>query len=175
MNIQVRAERVRIPFRSVNLPGMSGYNSNLQRHHVIPRQALTKSSFSLMFETIGRHRIGFDDFRVNGMLLPMREESALRMRLPLHRGPHRRYNEMVMERIGQIEREWTISQRRYNASAGVEATMRLSLLRSALRRKLLDSIGRGIMLNKRDPRVEAAGFANLDAMADALWGATDSF
>lgn len=175
MIAQMQAERPRIPFRSVNLRGMPGYDPHLQRHHVIPRQVLTKPSFGRMFETIGAHRIGFDDFRVNGMLLPTREDGALRMNLPLHRGPHRRYNEMVIERVGQIDRDWTMRHSRFRTSAGVDATMRLSLLRAALRRRLLDSIGRSIMLNKRDPRRSPEDFSDLDAMADALWGATEMF
>ncbi len=166
-------QRPRIPFRSVNLRGRPGHDPNLQRHHVIPRQVVVLPAFRLMFETIGLHRIGFEDFRINGMLLPHREESAARMRLPLHRGPHRRYNQMVMERVGQIERDWTISSSRFHASAGVDAAMRLSLLRGALRRRLLDSMGRSIVLNRRDPRAAALDFSDLDAMADMLWGASE--
>lgn len=169
-----QAARPRIPFRSVNLRGRPGYDPHLQRHHVLPRQVLAKQSFRRMFEVIGPHRLGFDDFRVNGMLLPTREESALRLRLPLHRGPHRRYNEMVIERVGQIERDWTTGYIRFRASAGVDATMRLSLLRAALRRRLLDSIGRSLMLNRSDPRGAPVDFSDLDAMADALWGATEA-
>lgn len=172
---QRQAPRPRIPFRSVNMRGMPGYDPNLQRHHVLPRQVLARQSFGRMFETIGVHRVGFDDFRLNGMLLPTREESALRLRLLLHRGPHRRYNEMVIERVGQIERDWTTSYIRFRMSAGVDATMRLSLLRAALRRRLLASIGRSMVLNRRDPRGEPVDFSDLDAMADALWGATETF
>jgi hypothetical protein len=80
---------------------------------------------------------------------------------------------MVIERVGQIERDWTTSTIRFRTSAGVDATMRLSLLRAALRRRLLDSIGRSIVLNRRDPRGAPVDFSDLDAMADALWGATD--
>jgi len=132
-HMQVR--RPVIPFRAVNLRGMPGYDPDLQRHHLLPRQLLTTRSFSRMLETIGTYRVGFDDFRANGMLLPTCEDSALRLRLPLHRGPHRHYNEMVIERVGQIERDWTTDIARFRASAD---------------------------------------FADLDAMADALWGATET-
>jgi len=37
---------------------------------------------------------------------------------------------------------------------------------------LLDPIGRRLSLNRKDPLGLAFGFAELDAMADALWGET---
>lgn len=94
------AARERLAFRAVNRRGAPGYQPGLQRHHLLPCQLLSKSCFGGMFDAIGRGRIGFDDFRRNGMLLPAREDAALRMALPLHRGPHRDYNAMVMERVG---------------------------------------------------------------------------
>ena len=63
-----------------------------------------------MFAEIGRERVGFDDFRANGLLLPATDDATLRTGMPLHRGPHRRYNELVIERVGRIEASW--SQRR---------------------------------------------------------------
>ena len=60
-----------------------------------------------MFETLDARRIGFNDFRRNGLLLPAREETAQRLALPLHRGPHRTYNQMVIQRVGEIERGWS--------------------------------------------------------------------
>ena len=165
--------RTAIPFRSVNVQGAPGYDPCLQRHHLLPRQILKSPAFSRMFDAIGRHCIGFEDFRVNGMLLPAREERAIRMRLPLHRGPHRHYNQMVIERVGQIERDWSGVQAHSGWTARADAAMRLSLLRRALRRLLLASIGRHVLLNSRDPRGELVDFSDLDAMADTLWGATD--
>ena len=120
---------------------MPGYDSEMQRHHLLPRQLLSSGCFRAMFETIGRKRIGFDDFRTNGMLLPAREEGAMRMSLPLHRGPHRHYDNMVIERVGQIEQGWTIGCRKSDDKAGVDALMRLGLLQAALRRRLLETMG----------------------------------
>lgn len=48
--------------------------------------------------------------------------------------------------------------------------LRIELLQRALRRRLLDPLGRRFALNRRDPLRQAADFAELDAMADALWG-----
>ena len=41
-----------------------------------------------MLEMVGTERIGFDDFRSNGLLLPANDTAAVRIGLPLHRGPH---------------------------------------------------------------------------------------
>lgn len=123
-----------------------------------------------MFDAIGRGRIGFDDFRRNGMLLPAREDAALRMALPLHRGPHRDYNAMVMERVGQIESGWASRKTSDPEGAIEQALLRLGLLQQALRRRLLDE-ARPYMLNRRDPGVRKPDFSELDALAEELWKA----
>jgi hypothetical protein len=50
--------------------------------------------------------------------------------------------------------------------------MQLSLLQKALRRRLLDQSMRRISLNRRDPFGKLVDYAELDAMAETLWGAT---
>lgn len=165
--------RARIPFRSVNRRGAPGYDPGLQRHHLLPRQLLARRCFGAMLWAIGRDRLGFDDFRVNGMLLPARAEASLRLRLPLHRGPHRLYNEMVMERAGQVEAGWSRARRSDPEGALDQALMRLALLQRALRRRLLEDRNR-LILNRRDPLGAGLDFAALDAMAESLWGATQA-
>lgn len=124
-----------------------------------------------MFAVIGRARIGFDDFRRNGLLLPATESATIRTGMPLHRGPHRRYNEVVIKRVGRIEASW-IQAREVNAEqALIEAIMRLRLLQSALRRRLLDE-RRRMILNRKDPLGTGFDFTELDAMAEELWKAT---
>jgi len=118
-----------------------------------------------MFARIDPQRLGFDDFRRNGMLLPASEGAAVRMGLPLHRGPHRDYTAMVSERLGAIEAAW--SARR----SGEEALAALAELQAALRRRLLDP-ARTVRLNRRDPIGAGVDFARLDAMAEALFGAS---
>lgn len=124
-----------------------------------------------MFGEIGRSQVGFDDFRANGLLLPATEEATLRTGMPLHRGPHRHYNELVIERVGGIESNW--SQQRFSEPerALIEALMRLRLLQSALRRRLLNQ-RRRLILNRKDPLGTGFDFGDLDAMAEALWKAT---
>lgn len=175
MRIGAQLCRPRIPFRSVNRRDMPGYDPHMQRHHLLPRQIMGRGSLRSMIHAIDARRIDLDDFRENGMLLPAREDCALAMCLPLHRGPHRRYNDMVLQRVGAVEKEWSANRMAMPVSAGMDALMRLSLLQRALRRRLLDTIGRRMVLNRRDPFSDAVDFSELDAMADALWGATDPF
>lgn len=90
--------------------------------------------------------------------------------MPLHRGPHRRYNEVVIARVGRIEEEWANGCPRHPEAALEDALMRLQLLQTALRRQLL-SERRRVLLNRRDPLGTGFDFSELDAMAEALWTA----
>ncbi|MET0179745.1 MAG: AHH domain-containing protein [Novosphingobium sp.] len=163
--------RQRLPFRAVNRRGDPDHQPELQRHHLLPRQILRRRCFGPLFDSLGPIRVGFEDFRRNGMLLPASERAALRIGLPLHRGPHRSYNELVIERVGQIEAGW---RRRGNSDAAVhEALARLALLQRALRRRLLDDRRERVLLSRRDPVVHAAHFAALDSLAEELWGTTE--
>jgi hypothetical protein len=161
-----------LPFRAVNRKEGPDYQPGMQRHHLLPRQLLSKRCFNPLFDTIGRDRLGFDDFRANGLLLPASGESALRLRLPLHRGPHRDYNSMVAERVGQIEGDWARLRLVAPEIALDEALMRFALLQRALRRRLLEPERRRMRLNRQDPLGAGLDFAELDAMADALWAGT---
>ena len=100
-----------IAFRSVNSPGAKGYDPGLQRHHLLPRQLLSQRCFGVLFADFGRARVGFDDFRRNGLLLPATETASVSTGMPLHRGPHPRYNEVVIARVGQIEARWSVARR----------------------------------------------------------------
>jgi hypothetical protein len=167
-----RLARGHIPFRSVNIPGKAGYTPGLQRHHLLPRVLLGRRAFNRMIASLGPERIGFHDFRRNGLLLPATELGALSIGLPLHRGPHGTYSEMVTERFGQIELGWSRTRRDDTELAGMEALMRLDLLQRALRRRLLSPPkGEEIVLNRHDP---ATDYSHLDRMAEMLWEATAS-
>ena len=171
--IPARRSRSRSPlaFRHVNRRGTEEYDPALQRHHLLPRQLLSRSCFARMFEQIGTRQVGFDDFRRNGLLLPATEQSAVRMGMPLHRGPHSDYNAMVIERVGCIEEGWSLATQQDPAAAMEEALFRLELLQCALRRRLLAERKR-IVLNRKDPLGAGFDFSELDAMAEALWNAT---
>lgn len=165
------ARRRQVSFRSVNRCGTPGFDEGLQRHHILPRRLLSKHCFGSMFEKLGRAAVGFDDFRANGLLLPATDEASLRTRMPLHRGPHRQYNELVLERVGRIEEHWSAAQGKDTEAAMREALERLTLLQAALRKRLL-SDRRRMVLNRKDPLGSGFDFSELDAMAELLWDAT---
>lgn len=168
------AARSRLSFRAVNRVGSIDYDPALQRHHLLPRQLLRQAGFARLFAAIDARRLGYDDFRRNGVLLPARSEAAERLALPLHRGPHRAYNAMVGERVGQIEASWQARRRDAPVSAGEEALFRLALLQRALRRQLIRPAGRRLVLNRHDPLGTGVDFAELDAMVERLWGGTQT-
>jgi hypothetical protein len=164
------ADIAAIPFHAVNRRGAEGYDPGLQRHHLLPRQLLSQRCFAGMFAAVGRIGVGFDDFRANGLLLPATEQATIRTGMPLHRGPHRRYNEVVIARVGRIEERWALLRHSDDAAAQAEALDRLRLLQAALRRQLLAQ-RRRVLLNRNDPLGSGFDFAELDAMAEALWAA----
>lgn len=166
--------RPRLPFRSVNRRGKPGFLASMQRHHLHPRQLLRKDCFGEFLFVLGQQRIGFDDFRANGLLLPASASAALKSGLPLHRGPHRIYNELVAQRVGQVEASWSKIRFRSPILAREEALMRLDLLQQALRRRLMDRNNGRLVLNRKDPFRLGIDFTELDAMAETLWCATDA-
>lgn len=125
-----------------------------------------------LFDAVGQDLIGFDDFRCNGLLLPALEQAAMVLGLPLHRGPHSRYNQVVAERVGQIESGWQAARSRCPEMAAREVLMRMRLLQRALRRSLMQPGPARIRLNTRDPLGQGVDFSELDAMAEAIWAGT---
>jgi hypothetical protein len=152
----------------INRRDNPNYQPGMQRHHLLPRQLLSARCFGRLFDCLGRERVGFDDFRRNGLLLPCTDRAALRIGLPLHRGPHRDYNAMVFERVGRIEADWGAQRLREPERWLGEALMRLTLLQGALRRRLLAESTR-LRLNRGDPLGTGRDFAELDALAELLW------
>jgi A nuclease family of the HNH/ENDO VII superfamily with conserved AHH len=72
------------------------------RHHIIPVEITERPAFSIMFGHL--RSIGFDpqDFGTNGLHLPCTERMAMVFDLPLHRGPHPQYNDVVATRVAEI-------------------------------------------------------------------------
>lgn len=166
-------DREAISFRKVNRRSSADYQPDMQRHHLLPRQVMQSTSFQRLFEQVGRKAIGFDDFRANGLLLPCSSNAALRTGLPLHRGPHRAYNQLVEERVGQIESGWALRHVRDCRAANDEAYLRLRLLQGALRRRLMQREKGGFILNRKDPFRAGVDFTELDAMVELLWSASE--
>jgi hypothetical protein len=71
---------------------------------LIAREVVDARAFALFFARL--RMAGFDpnDFATNGLHLPSTETNAIAFRLPLHRGPHPRYNEMVADYVGEFMR-----------------------------------------------------------------------
>ncbi|MDP3674170.1 MAG: AHH domain-containing protein [Novosphingobium sp.] len=165
-----RSEAPPLPFRAVNRTGQPGHVAGLQRHHLLPRVLVRHACFARLLDVLDE-RAGLDDFRRNGMLLPATEGGAMRMGLPLHRGPHRAYSEMVGERLGGIEAGWAKNRMSDGDAACVVALYALAELQADLRRSLLDP-RRTFRLNASDLLGGGTDFARLDAMAETLWRAT---
>ena len=159
-----------LAFAAVNRAGCAGYVAGLQRHHLLPRVLVGERCFARLIEAVGASA-AFEDFRRNGMLLPATEGAAVRMGLPLHRGPHGTYSEMVRERFGVIEADWASARRRNSDDAGIAALRALAGLQADLRRNLLDP-RQAVRLNRSDPLGAGTDFTRIDAMAETLWGAT---
>ncbi|MDP4575107.1 AHH domain-containing protein [Qipengyuania sp. G39] len=96
------------------------------------------------------------------------EEAAMRLAMPLHRGPHRDYNEMVIEKVGRIEQSWSRLRGRSNDARHIDALDRLARLQDRLRLNLLNP-RRAPRLSSKDSRCSAPDFADLDALAEDLW------
>jgi len=161
-----------LPFRAVNCADRPDYDPGMQRHHVLPRQLLSQRCFGSLFDVIGRDRLGFEDFRANGLLLPACDTAAMRIGLPMHRGPHRDYNDLVIERVGQVEQRWSGQRFRAPEVALEDAVQRIGLLQRALRRRLLNPRRKPMVLNRFDPLRQGINFAEIDAMVDMLWSET---
>jgi A nuclease family of the HNH/ENDO VII superfamily with conserved AHH len=71
-------------------------------HHLIPLQLVEQQSFAILFGNLRAH--GFDphSFDTNGMHLPCTEKLAVAFALPLHRGAHPHYNQMVANHLARI-------------------------------------------------------------------------
>ena len=162
-------QRAKLPFWAVNQPGSPGYRPGMQRHHILPRAALYQPFVQHLLDCVGRERMAIDDFRSNGLLLPAVEQAAQVLGLPLHRGPHARYNEVVLARLGQLEAGWQRHRLHDPERAAAELLMRMRLLQATLRRALLQRSPGCVQLNHSDPAWHTVDFSDLDAMADSLW------
>lgn len=157
-------------FSMVNRKDRGGYNPYYQRHHLIPLQAASISNIREPLDKMIRGGFDFDDFEKNGVLLPSDEQIAFATRQPLHRGPHPRYNELVIERLILIIRLCNRIDNGVQRKAFFR--LRIGLLQSVLRRALVGSILPVLRLNKRDPGLSSSAFAELDSCVDALYVAT---
>ena len=143
--------------------------AGFQAHHVLPVAVFSGCAFGQAFALLRAD--GFDprSFKINGLLLPGTEDGARRSGRPLHRGPHRRYNGIVSDRVSVIICEMNRCQQSH--AARIDAIQRLGILIAALR-QCLSGNHSWIYLNSRDPLHSKAAFGDLDGAVDILWLAT---
>jgi hypothetical protein len=126
-----------------------------QCHHLIPAEIVYSSCFDSFF---GRLRqLGFrpHDFDTNGIALPCTERAAFANGLPLHRGPHPRYTEIVSHRVATIEADY-----RKSCGAMEEPLQRIYWLQNGLRKAL--ERNKLAPLNRRDPMSPHVSFENIE-------------
>lgn len=117
-----------------------------QRHHLIPVNLIMRPAFGPLFTSVAT--VGFDprNFLANGVWLPATELMAEVTGLPLHRGPHRQYDQLVADGLNEILTD-LISGR---VGSIVAAYRRISELQGMFRRALRHDAS--LMLNRNDPR-----------------------
>ena len=157
----------------VNKSGSSGYISGFQKHHILPLALERKHDLQDLAERGCKHQIDLRDFRSNGVLLPATEDQSQRTGLPLHRGPHPAYSEMVETRLASIQTRWQSAKRSSPISAQSDRLLRVDLLLKALRKKLMTRAAGRTLLNKKCPLGAGKDFTELDDMADSLWSSTN--
>ena len=131
--------------------------NGFQCHHLIPVKVCNMGALRPFFEKSKAYGFDPDDFGVNGMPLPCRERMAAAFGLPLHRGPHPAYNQMVAERLAAI-------------SVLDECESRLQLMQflRALRKGLRNCPEFDAM-DRRNPFQPTVDMRRLDSDADFLF------
>jgi hypothetical protein len=130
-------------------------------HHIIPAEVVEKPAFRTMFNRIGAIGFDFQSFHQNGMYLPCTEENAAAFGLPLHRGPHPLYNQIVCERIAAFERLSPNGQLRQIYD--LQKTLRVALRSNAL----------PLRNSQRDPLAPNPAFETIEKAAFDLYGALE--
>lgn len=153
-----------IAFRRVNRRGQPDFRPACQRHHLLPLALLRRRQFRQFFADLAGIGFEFDDFPTNGALLPTTEAEALRMGRPLHRGPHPRYNALILDRMETIRADHARSGRRlWDRIASLQ---RVRILQGAIARSLSGRNGFPVSLHRRDPMCRALDFRTIDEMID---------
>lgn len=156
-----------IAFRRVNRRGQLNYKPERQRHHLLPMALMQRKQFRYFFRDLTASGFVFDDFTTNGILLPTTEAEALRARLPLHRGPHPRYNALILMRVETIRACYARSRRRLQDR--MDGVQRLRLLQNVIRRSLMGASAFPVKLHLRDPMHDGLGFETMDQMIEKAW------
>lgn len=127
-----------------------------QRHHLIPVNLIQRRAFAPVF--LLAKSVGFDarNFLSNGTLLPATEVMVEQTGLPLHRGPHPQYDQLVADCLNEISNGIANDP----SVAPILAYRRISELQGRLRRALNNDAS--LMLNRNDPRGAICPLFKLD-------------
>ena len=120
-------------FKHVNRRDDPAYKAGWQRHHIYPRELRRRPQIIAFLKAVLPH-FRLDDFLHNGILLPGCSTVAGSTGLPLHGGPHPRYNDWVAGSIDAIATSWRSSSNR-------SAIFAANSVR-ALHRRLSDNLAR---------------------------------
>lgn len=125
---------------------------------------------ALLFDALRAEGFSLQQFGRNGLMLPACEGTALWSGHALHRGPHRRYNDVIAARVEQIRVHFTLHAPADPRAARRLAVTRLRLLQDVMRRALTDRHGGAFWLNRRDPMRMFVDRPYLDNAIDQLFG-----
>lgn len=137
--------------------GFTGNSApGFQRHHLIPVNLIRRPEFERLFLTLSS--VGFDarNFSTNGVLLPATEMMVEQTGLPLHRGPHPQYDDLVAECLNEI----SCGIIRHTTVSPVSAYRWVAELQGLLRRALQHDAS--VMLNRNDPRGSICPLSKVD-------------
>lgn len=132
--------------------------SGFHCHHIIPIEIVERRSLAVFFGHVRAHGFDPNDFSINGTHLPSTELQAAAFGLPLHRGGHPRYNEIVGDMIAPLTR-----------MDPMLASARLRQLQFRLRTVLRPNRATPV-IRSRGCFPANADFRRLDAAVDMLWG-----
>lgn len=118
-----------------------------QRHHLIPVNIIRNHAFAKLFASVAAAGFNPHCFLNNGFLLPATEIESARTGLPLHRGPHRQYDDLIAECLNMI---WLAVLMGHIPASPVSIMTHVSDLQGRVRRSLGPSAR--IKLNQNDPR-----------------------
>jgi len=145
------------------MPARSGWH----RHHLLPNHLSRYPDLRKFTEQLGGTGAGLDDFDTNGMFLPSEEGIARHAHLPLHRGPHLTYNEIVVSALDGLRQDVvrckTGLRDQHAAVRALQCRLRTLLQLSAL--------DMDVALAGRDPFGPIPVAAALDRQTDALFAA----
>jgi hypothetical protein len=93
------------------------------------------------------------------------------MGLPLHRGPHRDYNELVMERVGQVEARWAGLRGARQRSRWMKRCSDWGCCKGRCG-AVCNPQRKPLQLSRFDPLGQEVNFTEIDAMVEMLWPET---